>query len=220
MIQSTVAVLDNDSFALEKIVSLIPRLCPTLRVCWSTNSAQEAVQRCIDDSWRPDVLLLDVELDDGTAMDVCQRIRSQVREMPMLAISSYSPKKYAALLARSGAQGIVVKGDLPQMREGLLKVAAGGTYSPVHDVHFLSLGASYESLMSQETKSEPPAEELTPLQTEIIREIADGYSNEEIARAQFIDVSTVRSHTRNIRLRLHAHSLSHAVAIWLRRHES
>lgn len=215
MTQSTVAVLDNDPFALEKIVSLVPKLCPELKACWSTMSAQEAVRRCIDDFWRPDVLLLDVELDDANAMEVCQRIRSQVRAMPMLAITSYSPKKYASALALAGAQGVVVKGDLRQMKDGLVAVLGGGTYCSVPDVEFSTPAEYYENCRALSSEDIDTAKELTLLQTEIIKAVAKGRSTEEIAHDQYIDTATVRSHTRNIRRKLHARSLCHAVAIWL-----
>ena len=215
MTQSTVAVLDNDSFALEKITSLVPELCPQLNVCWSTRSAQEAIRRSIDELWRPDVLLLDVELDNTNAMEVCRQIRSQVSTMPMLAITSYSPKKYASALALAGAQGLVIKGDIRQMKEGFLAVLAGDTYCPVPGVKFLLPEESYESCQAHSPEDSCAINKLTPLQTEIINEVAEGRSTEEIARDQYIDVATVRSHTRNIRRKLHARSLCHAVAIWL-----
>lgn len=214
MSQSTIGVLDNDSFALEKIVSILPQICPMLKVVWSTTSSQEAIRRCLDTLWRPDILLIDVELDDTTAMEVCLQIRERIKHMPILAISSYSPRKYAAALARVGAQGILVKGDIPQMREAFCCILTGKTFSPITDIIFPSPSEGYENLQQQQIT---PAvlEALTPLQLEILQLVAQGCSTERIAQLKFMAPATVRSHTRAIRNKLHARTLSHAVAIWM-----
>ncbi|WP_190973659.1 response regulator [Bifidobacterium callitrichos] len=101
-------VLDNDVLALERMAAILPKLLPGLTVSWSTTSAQEAVRRCLDPQWRPMLLIADVELDGTTGMDVCRQIRYGADHPFVLAVSSFSPRTYAAEAVagrRAGACG-------------------------------------------------------------------------------------------------------------------
>ncbi|MBT1172180.1 response regulator transcription factor [Bifidobacterium sp. MA2] len=221
-----VAVLDNDSMALERLVAVLPKLLPGLHVAWSTSSAPEADRRCLDEEWRPRMLVTDVELDRTTGMDVCRSIRAAGPEPLLLAMTSYNPKTYAARLAESGAQGLMVKGDMTQMTAALRRVASGDTFSPVTGTDFPTadeahrrLGAGGHAGRAAETPRDAVST-LSALERRILSSVAEGYSNEEIAATLEVSPATVRSHTRHIREKLGARTLSHAVAIWLTRRGS
>ncbi|KAB7789279.1 response regulator transcription factor [Bifidobacterium cebidarum] len=214
-----VAVLDNDTMALERVVSVLPKLMPGVSVDWSTCSAPEAVRRCADEGWRPRMLITDVELDHTTGMKICREIRETGPQPLLLAMTSYNPKTYAVQLAESGAQGLMVKGNMTQMAVALRQVLSGKTFSPVPGVRFLSAAESYDRLRTASGPSDSTGNDVTSslsaLEQRILSSVAEGYSNEEIAEMLSISAATVRSHTRHIREKLGARTLSHAVAIWL-----
>lgn len=208
-------VLDNDVLALERMVAILPKLLPGLTVSWSTTSAQEAVRRCLDPQWRPMLLVTDVELDGTTGMDVCRRIRHDAERPFVLAVSSFSPRTYAAKLSQAGAQGLAVKGNMTQMAVALHRVASGGTFSPVGDVVFPTASDAHVRL-SEERPRQTGVGRLSVVEQRILQLTSEGYSTEEIAEQLGIaSAATIRSHTRNIREKLGARTLSHAVALWL-----
>ncbi|KFF30624.1 response regulator transcription factor [Bifidobacterium bombi] len=210
-----VGVLDNDHMSLERIVSVLPKLLPGLIVLWSTTSADEAIRKVLDPQWRPALLITDVELDGTTAMHVCRTIRKDDDSIPVLAMSSFSPKKYAAQLAQSGAQGFMVKGNMNQMAAALRSIAMGRTFSPLPDVSFPSPSRAYQQ--EQKQHETDTIDHLSDTEIQVLQYTAEGYSTDEIAKSLNISTATVRSHTRNIREKLGAKTLSHAVAIWLMR---
>ncbi|MBT1175581.1 response regulator transcription factor [Bifidobacterium sp. LC6] len=226
---TAVAVLDNDSMALERLCAVLPKLLPGLSIIWSTTSAPESLRRCLDDGWRPDLLIADVELDGTTAMAVCRQIRLAGAKPSVLATSSYNPKTYAQQLAEAGAQGLMVKGNMAQMAVALRAVAGGTTFSPIPDVAFLTASEAYQHMHLHEQDFSLPSANavahnvgnenisaLSALEQRILSAVSEGYSNEEIADSLSISTATVRSHTRHIREKLGAKTLSHAVAIWLK----
>ncbi|MCH3974615.1 MAG: response regulator transcription factor [Bifidobacterium tibiigranuli] len=213
MNQSTeIGVLDNDVMSLDRIAAVLPKLLPGLIVAWSTTSADEAVRRCLDPQWRPALLVTDVELDGTTAMEVARRIRREDGMLPILAMSSYSPREYAHQLSEAGAQGLMVKGDMAQMATALRRVLMGESFSPVANVAFPTPSDAHRQAQACKHSDAP---DLSEIETQVLKQTSEGFSTEEIAASLSISPATVRSHTRNIREKLGAKTLSHAVAIWL-----
>ena len=214
-----IGVLDNDSMALERLTAVLPRLLPGLVIDWQTTSAAEAIRRCLDAGWAPAMLVADVELEGTTAMDVCRSLRTQHAALPVLAMTSYNPRTYAAALAAAGAQGIMVKGNIRQMAAALRAVSAGGTFSPVDGVVFPTAAQALQTTVTQrdEADGSPTAttSQLTDIERTILQRTSEGFTTEEIATELHVSPATIRSHTRRIRSKLGANTLSHAVAIWL-----
>lgn len=208
------AVLDNDVMSLERLNAILPKLVPGLTVIWSTSSAGEAMRRCLDQYWQPHILICDVELDGTTCMDVCRQLRLERVVIPVLAMSSYSPRKYLQKLVECGAQGFMVKGNMKQMAAALRCVSSGGTFSPIINVAFPT---PQEACRDSHACRASASNEISDIEENILRQTSQGYSTEEIAESLSITSSTVRSHTRYIREKLGAKTLSHAVALWLLR---
>ncbi|WEV65444.1 response regulator transcription factor [Bifidobacterium sp. ESL0764] len=207
-------ILDNDRLSLDRITSVLPKLLPGLVVAWSTTSADEAVRRCLDEQWRPDLFITDVELDGTTGMEVCRRIRRGRCAVPILAMSSFSPRKYARQLSQAGAQGFMVKGNMQQMVAALNNVAAGDTFSPETDISFPSPEDACQAAEATPEQNDI-FDSLSDLEQQILQQTSEGFTNEEIAESLNTAPATIRSHTRTIRKKLGAKTLSHAVALWL-----
>jgi DNA-binding NarL/FixJ family response regulator len=216
MVQTVdVAVLDNDHMSLERVASVLPGLLPGLAVLWSTTSADEAIRKVLGHQRRQTLFITDVELDGTTAMHVCRTIRQDDDSIPILTMSSFSPKKYAVQLAQAGAQGFMVKGNMNQMAAALRSMAMGRTFSPLPDVSFPSPSQAHQQ--KHERHEADRIDDLSDIEIQILQYTAEGYSTDEIAKSFNISTATVGSHTRNIRGKLGERTLSHAVALWLMR---
>ncbi|WEV73386.1 response regulator transcription factor [Bifidobacterium sp. ESL0798] len=207
-------ILDNDQLSLDRITSVLPKLLPGLVVAWSTTSADEAIRRCLDEQWQPQLFITDVELDGTNGMEVCRRIRRSHCVVPILAMSSFSPKKYAKQLSEAGAQGFMVKGNMRQMAAALTNVSAGGTFSPEPDISFLRPEDACRTVADSSGKNDI-FDSLSDLEIQILQQTSEGFTNEEIAESLNVTPATIRSHTRTIRHKLGAKTLSHAVALWM-----
>ena len=108
----SIAVLDNDSWSLRAIARWIDGSSPLYHVIWQTTSAAEAIHRCIYTNDKPNVLLLDMALNDATGISVCTQIRKQTADIGIIGITAYDPERYKTDLALAGGQALIAKEDL------------------------------------------------------------------------------------------------------------
>ena len=108
----SIAVLDNDSWSLRAIARWIDGSSPLYHVIWQTTSAAEAIHRCIYTNDKPNVLLLDMALNDATGISVCTQIRKRTADIGIIGITAYDPERYKTDLALAGGQALIAKENL------------------------------------------------------------------------------------------------------------
>ncbi len=146
---------------------------------------------------RPDVAILDVRLPDGSGVEVCREIRSQVPETACLMLTSYADDEalFAAIMA--GAAGYVLK-------------QVGGT-DLVEDIRRVAAGQSLlDPALTQriiERMQAGPEEDarlvgLTPQERRILDLIAEGQTNRQIAESLFLAEKTVKNYVSNLLAKL------------------
>ncbi|KFI52649.1 response regulator transcription factor [Bifidobacterium biavatii] len=231
----TVAAVDNDRMALLALKGIMPQLLPESRWLWGVETADEAVRRALDPDAQPQVLLVDMSLGDATGVSVCRMIRQRTDRVALLAITAFSTDAYARRAAEAGARGIVSKADIPQLAKALRTVAAGGTFAPPQcagmfrtaDATGTVTGTAAISTAPEETPTlgtEANADanagsrpKLGAKEAETLHLLSQGLSYDEIASRWGVAASTVRTHAHRAVDKLGAHSLAHAIAIWLSR---
>jgi DNA-binding NarL/FixJ family response regulator len=152
---------------------------------------------------RPDVLILDLELPDRTGLDV---LRDAKRELPSLRVvifSAYGGRERIAAALEGGADSYVLKGtSSAELLNAVRAVARGEHYLP-NAIASELIGALRE----------PGRERLTAREREIVKFLARGYANKEIAAELGISERTVKFHVSEILARLDASNRAHAVAV-------
>ena len=172
---------------------------------------------------RPDVVLLDLRLPDVTGAEGVERIREA---FPALPIVAYSVERTPALIRavlRAGANGYVTK-DSPTVRlVAALHAAAAGLVVMGPEEAIAAAGtASLEQPIAAEERApaEPgadtPHEPLTPRELELLRYMAEGYTNKEVARAMVLAEDTVKKAVQTLIAKLGAADRTHAVVLALR----
>ncbi len=155
-------------------------------------STGEAAIRMVHEH-NPDVVLLDIRMPDGDGLNELGRIKLERPDMPILILSTYDNPTYVARSVALGASGYVLKGTT---RENLLQAihtAAEGQTSWTRDALRRVTGALATPRLAADV--EVP---LTQRESEVLRQLAFGLTNKEIALALHISYETVKEHVQHI----------------------
>jgi DNA-binding NarL/FixJ family response regulator len=179
---------------------------PALTVVGAGGSADEAVALAAEH--RPDIALLDLSMPGG-GISAARRIAEAgtARAVTMLTVSEDDADVTAAI--RAGALGYVLKGvSAPELRRILKGIAAGEAHvSPKLAAQVLKL------MQAPKRRERTPIEDLTKREEDILRLVAVGQSNKEVADALNLQERTVKHYMTEILSKLHARNRVEAALI-------
>ncbi|ROR43548.1 response regulator [Kitasatospora cineracea] len=149
---------------------------------------------------RPDVALVDVRMPRMDGLEVVRQLCGpgadpQVR---VVVVTTFDLDEYVYPALRGGASGFLLKRSGPALLIEAVRAAVAGDslISPSVTVRLL------RHVTGRRPGADPPAEPLTPRETEIAREVAEGRTNADIAAALFISAGTVKTHVAHIQRKL------------------
>jgi two-component system response regulator NreC len=139
---------------------------------------------------RPRVLVLDLNMGGESSLDTIPQLRAEVPETQVVVLTMQEDPAFARAALRAGAIGYVLKDAADsELMDAVTLAAEGRTYlSP-------ELGAR---LAAQPPESDARPDKLSPREVEVLRLIALGHTNVEIASSLFLSVRTVESHRAHI----------------------
>ena len=140
----------------------------------------------------PDVILLDINLPDVSGIDLCKEIKTDYPAIKIVALSSFNEYAIVRRMMENGASGYVVKNAMPEeIMMSVEMVMQNDTF----------LCEEIDLLMRK--RSQNPVW-LTPREKELLKHIADGFTNTEIAEKMFLGVETINSYRKNLLLKVGA----------------
>lgn len=169
----------------------------------------EAVEKVLD--LQPDVILLDLHMPEKGGVEAIEEIKQALPEARILVLTSYTSDEDVFPAIKAGALGYLLKDSSPQE---LLKA--------IQDVYNgqLSLDPAVAQKVMQELRQparQPLTEEpLTQREVEILKLVAEGLTNQEIADRLVVSERTVRAHVSNILAKLHLANRTQAALYALR----
>ncbi len=157
----------------------------------------------------PDVVLLDVRMPKKSGIEACLAIKQSVpsAKIIMLTVSDEEADLYEAV--KSGASGYLLKDSSIEEVAQAIRVVADGQ-SLISPSMAIKLIDEFKQ-MSRPERDNGPALRLTERELDVLRLVAQGHSNKEIAARLFISENTVKNHVRNMLEKLQLHSRMEAV---------
>lgn len=156
----------------------------------------------------PDVVLMDYRLPDGDGVDAARKIKRDRPDTKVVMLTAVSDDTVLSQAIQAGCSGYLTKDHT--VDELILAVRAA------YNGEALISPAMLSRLLDRLSDRSRPGSDLTARETEVLRLLADGRSNQAIAKALDIRLATVRNHVQRVIEKLHAHSKLEAVAVALR----
>ncbi len=199
-----VLIVDDHSVVREGLRMFLVR-DPDLEVVGEALDGAEALQQARQ--LRPDVVVMDLLMPVMDGIAATRAIRRELPETEVLALTSVLESASVVDAIRAGAIGYLLKDTQAAELRKAIKAAAAGQVQ-------LSPQASAHLLGAIRTPELP--EPLTPREMDVLRLLAQGQSNKEIARALDLVEETVKSHVRHILAKLGVQSRTQAVLAAIR----
>ncbi len=199
-----VIIVEDDVHTLNQMRQKIVQLAnfEVLAGCGTVAEARKALAQ-----FSPDVLLVDLDLPDGSGLDIIAEQSDLRADLPMLVISVFADENSVIRAIEAGAQGYLLKSDTSvEIGQCLLELIDGGAPISAHIARYL--------IRRLRPEKEDKAVEKTLLserELEVLQLAAKGYSYQDIAELLEVKVSSVSSYTRRLYQKLSVHSRSEAV---------
>jgi len=188
-----ILIVDDHILFREGLAAII-KAEPDIEIVGMAGSVEEAVKKA--ERHQPDLILMDQNLPDGSGVDATRRILSDYPQTKIvfLTMSEDDSTLFAAI--RSGAKGYILKNVHPANLVASLRAVAQGdsAISP-------SMTLRLMEELSRSTPSAPldgAIQKLTKRELEILNEVANGLSNQEIANHLFLSENTIKHHLHSI----------------------
>jgi DNA-binding NarL/FixJ family response regulator len=192
----------DDHPLLRDGLSMVINSQPDMKLVAHADTGGEAVARFREH--RPDVTLLDLRLPDMSGIDVLIAIRAEFSNARIVILTSSEGDVEIQRALKAGARSYMLKRLPPkELLEVIRQVHAGKTSVP--------------SEVSAHLVEHMADEQLTSREVEVLRHVAGGNRNRDIAELLFISEETVKVHLKRIMVKLGAGDRSEAIAIALRR---
>lgn len=174
-------------------------------------SGREALEKARE--LKPDLILLDIRMAGGDGLDALQVLKAEHPTTAVIMLTTYDNPTYMARAVAGGAAGYLLKGvDRDDLLAALRSVAGGEMLLSPQD-----LARSLRGIDPQSPGAEELIQPLTDREIEVLRLLATGLSNRDIAPLLFISESTVKTHVEHIIGKLGVSDRVQA-AVWAARH--
>lgn len=213
--QIRILTVDDTALFRRSVAQLIDKQ-DDLAVIGEAENGLEAVQKA--NELRPDLVVMDVEMPVMDGVEATRLIREQLPavKVVMLTVSEADEHLFDAI--RFGAQGYLLKDLRPEELFDLIRAVMRNEAALSPSIAGRLLGQIREGTpVAEMPDAEPEGPALTPRELEVLRLVADGLSNKEIAAKLFITEGTVKNHVHNALEKLQLENRTQAAAYIVRK---
>jgi len=155
---------------------------------------------------RPDVVLMDIQLPDGTGIECTAKIKEQLPKVQIVVVTVYEDSVRIFQALQAGACGYLLKRTNPERIIEAIREAQEGGVPMTPEIARKVIGQFRDHAETAST-----VENLTPRETEVLEFVMHGLANKEIADRMGVTVAAVKFHLQHIYEKLHVHSRTEAV---------
>ncbi len=188
---------------------------PDIELVGEAADGAEAVQKAAE--YLPDVVLMDIRMPRSSGIEACRAMKEAApsARIVILTISDEEEDLFEAI--RAGASGYLLK-DIPLDEVAGAVRAVHGGQSLINPSMAGKLLTEFAALAGrdEEERQQVPAPRLTDREMQVLKLVARGMNNRDIARELYISENTVKNHVRNILEKLQIHSRMEAVMVAVR----
>jgi DNA-binding NarL/FixJ family response regulator len=200
-----VAVVDDQRLFTKGLSGLVDMLLG-VEVVGVGHDGEEGIALCREEE--PDVVLMDISMPKMDGISATREIRSLLPQTAVIILTGHEEDEHVFEGIKAGAQGYLLKDSEPEDLSRAIHTVHAGDTIIAPDLAQKMLN-TFESGSSASPQLAPPP--LTERELEVIRALAQGMSDRQIAQALGISEKTVRNHTSNIYRKLHIFDRTQAV---------
>jgi DNA-binding NarL/FixJ family response regulator len=204
-----VLVADDQRVVREGLATLLG-LLPAIEVVGTAADGQEALELAARNT--PDVVLMDLRMPRCDGVQATRRLRESGSKSKVIALTTYADDRSVVDALRAGARGFLTKdAGAEEIQDAITAVMSGAAaIDPAVQHHVV------EAVAGGEPTAEPPQAPslpggLTPREAEVLRLVAEGLTNAEIAARLVVTEATVKSHINHVFTKTGVHGRAQAV---------
>jgi DNA-binding NarL/FixJ family response regulator len=188
-----ILIVEDHPIVSESLIRIISDSDPDIQ-CYYASNAAKGLAYLNGNSF--DLILLDLNLPDMNGIEFCKIAKARFPEQKILAITTIAQRHVVEKMLEQGADGFILKtSDIDDILGGIRHILSG---KPLY------LGKGVKELMKGNSQDQNDQPMITKRESEILKLISDGLTNQEIADKLFISTFTVDSHRKNLLLKFNA----------------
>jgi DNA-binding NarL/FixJ family response regulator len=205
-------VVADDQRAVREALATVLDAEPGLEVVGLAADGDEAVE--LAHRFSPEVVLMDLRMPNVDGVTATRRLTNELPDVKVVVLTTFADDTSILAALEAGASGFLTKdAGREQIALAVRSAAAGqAVLDPIAQASLLR-AASPPGAVPSPVSSEPASlpDDLTPREADVLRAIAAGHSNAEIATELFISEVTVKSHINHLFAKIHVRSRAEAV---------
>lgn len=200
-------LLADDDLLVTTALKIILEADPQLKVVGIAASGGEAIE--LFETFRPDILLMDIRMKDMTGLDAAKIILERHPRARILLLTTFSDDEYIVKALRIGTCGYLLKQDYEHIVPAIKAVCNGQT------VFGTEITQRIPELLLRKDAFDYEKYDISEKELEIIRQVAEGLSNREIAEALYLGEGTVRNYLSTILTKLNLRDRTQLAVFYL-----
>ncbi|GHO63652.1 DNA-binding response regulator [Ktedonobacter sp. SOSP1-52] len=213
-------VLADDHDLVRQGMKRLLSLQPEIHIVGEARTGKEAIEQT--QKYRPQVVVMDISMPDMDGLEACKHIRERQPTTNILMLSIHESEGYFFQALRAGAAGYLIKKAAPtELYQAILSVAQGGAFLyPSLAAALIRAYTTLPHIQEPDTGAGVSVAEalrvLSPREREVLKLVAEGNTNQEIADRLVISIKTVQAHRAHVMEKLGLEHITQLVRFAIR----